>query len=170
MPYKDEETRRLKSKEYYLKNKEVLLEKNKAWVKANKDKVRLAKKERSQNITEEQRSKYNLRARVRYQENIVHVTERKKAYKTSNKHIVNASSAKRRACELKRTPTWLTDFDKLKIKCIYSIAAMLTRENKEPWHVDHILPLQGKIVSGLHVPSNLQVLRGVENCSKGNKL
>ena len=61
------------------------------------------------------------------------------------------------------------DFDKLKIKCMYSIAAMLTRENKEPWHIDHIIPLQGKMVSGLHVPSNLQVMLGSENIGKKNK-
>lgn len=81
----------------------------------------------------------------------------------------SACSASRRALKLQRTPSWLTDFDKLKIKCLHSVAAMLTRENKEPWHVDHIMPLQGYLVSGLHVPSNMQVLRGVENISKHNK-
>jgi 5-methylcytosine-specific restriction endonuclease McrA len=63
----------------------------------------------------------------------------------------------------------LSDFDKLKIECYYSIAAMLTRENNESWHVDHVLPLQGKSMSGLHVPNNLQLLRGEENSRKGNR-
>lgn len=83
--------------------------------------------------------------------------------------IAALCSAKHRASKLQRTPAWLTDFDKLKIKCLYSIAAMLTRENKEPWHVDHVIPLQGDLVSGLHVPSNMRVLRGSENISKHNK-
>jgi hypothetical protein len=77
--------------------------------------------------------------------------------------------AKRRAARIQRTPSWLTDFDKLKIKCIYAVATMLTRENKEEWTVDHIIPLQGKLASGLHVPNNLQVMRGSENYSKFNK-
>jgi hypothetical protein len=83
--------------------------------------------------------------------------------------IASAGSANRRALKLQRTPAWLTDFDKLKIKCLHSVAAMLTRENKEAWHVDHVIPLQGDLVSGLHVPSNMRVLRGVENISKHNK-
>jgi hypothetical protein len=82
--------------------------------------------------------------------------------------IASANAAKHRALKLQRTPAWLTDFDKLKIKCLYSVAAMLTRENNEPWHVDHVVPLQGRLVSGLHVPSNMQVLRGVDNIAKHN--
>jgi len=83
--------------------------------------------------------------------------------------IAAACSASRRALKLQRTPAWLTDFDKLKIKCLYSVAAMLTRTNKESWHVDHVIPLQGNLVSGLHTPNNMRVLRGTENISKHNK-
>ena len=89
-------------------------------------------------------------------------------WRKNNKGHVNSLNRKRQAAKLQRTPKWLTDFDTLKIQCIYSIAAMLTRVNNEPWHVDHILPLQGELVSGLHVPSNLQPMRGIENSSKSN--
>ena len=91
--------------------------------------------------------------------------------KTRQKHKdrVLANKAMYRAGKTKRTPAWLTEFDKLKIRCIYSVAAMLTKENKEPWHVDHVIPLHGKNVSGLHVPSNLWFIPGVENTLKNNK-
>ena len=97
------------------------------------------------------------------------VATSKLKYAQKNKHIINAAVARRKAAKLQRTPGWLTEFDKLKIKCLYSIAAMLTRENKEPWHIDHIIPLQGELVSGLHIPSNMQIMRGIENVSKKNK-
>lgn len=80
----------------------------------------------------------------------------------------NASYAKRRAAKINRTPKWLSEYDLVLIKAYYSIAQMLSRVNNESWHVDHDIPLQGVLVSGLHVPSNLRLLRGIENESKRN--
>ena len=90
-------------------------------------------------------------------------------YVQKNRDKRNLWTANYRSAKDNRTPAWLTDFDKLKIEGIYSIAAMLTRENKEPWHVDHIIPLRGELVSGLHVPSNLQVIIGADNVRKCNQ-
>lgn len=107
--------------------------------------------------------------KANYELNKEHHLAQKREYRQANKGKINALVALRKKRIKARTPAWLTDFDKLKMSCIYSVAAMLTRENKEPWHVDHIIPLQGRKVSGLHVPSNLQVMRGFENISKKNK-
>lgn len=104
-----------------------------------------------------------------YERNKDHHLAQKKVYRQANKGKIIALATARKKYVKQRTPKWLTDFDKLKIKCLYSISAMLTRENKEPWHVDHTIPLQGKLVSGLHVPSNMQIMRGVENIGKKNK-
>jgi len=93
----------------------------------------------------------------------------KREYRQANKGKINFLCSMRKKVVKQRTPMWLSPFDRLKIKCYYSVAAMLARNNKEPWHVDHIVPLQGKLVSGLHVPNNLQFLRGVDNIRKKNK-
>jgi len=169
MPYKDKEVAKLKRKEYYLKNKEHIIAHNAAWTEAHAEQVRLYKASYAKNLSSEKKEEQNAKARIRYQNNKEWNAFRKKIYKSNNKYIVNANSSKRRSAQLQRVPKWLTDFDKLKIKCIYSIASMLSRENKESWVVDHIIPLQGKMVSGLHVPSNLQVMRARENESKANK-
>lgn len=69
----------------------------------------------------------------------------------------------RRASKLQRTPKWLTDEDKELMLRMYKMARAFNL------HVDHIIPLQGKLVSGLHVPSNLQLLTPEENHAKRNK-
>jgi hypothetical protein len=93
----------------------------------------------------------------------------KKIYRAENKGKINALCAARKKAVKQRTPQWLTSFDRLKIRCMYQLAAMYTKENNEPWHVDHVIPLQGKTVSGLHVPNNLQVICGLENIKKKNR-
>lgn len=92
----------------------------------------------------------------------------KKVYREKNKGKINAFCAARKKVVKQRTPSWLTDFDRIKIRCMYQLSAMYTRENNESWHVDHVIPLQGVMVSGLHVPNNLQVIRGLDNIKKKN--
>ena len=99
---------------------------------------------------------------------------RRKAIKKYEKTFVGyinkyTTTAKRRAARIQRTPAWLTDIDHERIKNEYKLAALLSKIEGTKWTVDHIIPLQGKFVSGLHVPSNLKAMRFIENCSKGNK-
>jgi hypothetical protein len=108
------------------------------------------------------------RIQARSADNIEMRRETKRLWVKNNLGLVLASSANRRAAKLQRTPTWLSDFDKIKIKCLYQLAAMRNRESGQTWHVDHIIPLQGEFVSGLHVPSNLQVIPAIENMRKSN--
>ena len=94
--------------------------------------------------------------------------EVKRLWRKNNLALVLADGAKRRATKLQRIPKWLTEFDLLKIKCYYQVAAMYSKESGFDWHVDHVIPLQGKNVSGLHVPSNLQIIPAIQNMRKNN--
>lgn len=95
----------------------------------------------------------------------------KQLYSQSPQGKVRAyiNCAKRRASKLQRTPKWLNEIDFERIENEYRLAALLTKVTRSPWHVDHVIPLQGKFVSGLHVPSNLRVLQASENIAKANK-
>jgi hypothetical protein len=90
-------------------------------------------------------------------------------WRKNNMDYILSINALRRANKLQRTPKWLTEEDKKKIKSIYKNARHLTVTTGEQHHVDHIIPLQGELVSGLHVPSNLQVLHWRDNLSKRHK-
>lgn len=103
---------------------------------------------------------------IKYPEKL---SARRKEWKQRNPAKVAAMDAKRRASMLQRTPKWLSKSELLRIECLYSLASMLNKHGVESWHVDHIIPLQGKNVSGLHVYSNLRVLPGSENLAKGNR-
>jgi 5-methylcytosine-specific restriction endonuclease McrA len=92
---------------------------------------------------------------------------RKKLWVARNKDKACAQVAKRKAAKLNRTPPWLTDAEFFEIDCIYQYAASLNSLGLRH-EVDHIVPLQGAKVSGLHVPWNLQVLTLEDNRRKGN--
>ncbi len=97
------------------------------------------------------------------------ISEQSKAWRTKNPHLNSKKSNKRRAAKLQRTPHWLTEDDHWMIEQAYELAALRTKLTGISWHVDHKLPLQGKTVSGLHVPLNLQVIPGKENLMKHNR-
>lgn len=63
------------------------------------------------------------------------------------------------------TPRWLTDQDRSRIRAIYREAASYGPGVME---VDHIVPLRGRTVCGLHVPGNLQIIPASANRAKSN--
>jgi len=87
------------------------------------------------------------------------------AWKRDNAHAPRAHNASRRTAKLLRQPVWS---EKQQIRAVYKCAARLTKCLQTQFHVDHILPLQGQLVSGLHVMSNLQVISAAANSRKKN--
>ena len=90
-------------------------------------------------------------------------------YQQKNPSKVRAWAMKYHASKLQRTPAWLTEDDLWMIEQAYDIAVKRTQVTGVMFQVDHIVPLQGKTVSGLHVPWNLQVITEFANKQKGNR-
>jgi len=82
---------------------------------------------------------------------------------------LRAAWARYNACKIQRTPPWITSEQLSEIESFYKRAKELELQTNTPMHVDHIVPLQGETVSGLHVPWNLQVISAPLNWSKGNR-
>jgi len=79
----------------------------------------------------------------------------------SREHSRIRASRKREA-----KPSWV---DQEEIDVVYREAASVARDTGVPHDVDHVVPLRGRNVSGLHVPWNLRVIPASENRAKGNK-
>ena len=122
-----------------------------------------------QKLTPEQKAYRNTFSARYKKENAEKVKVYAEHYRKTNKAKRAFLERKRQVSKKNRTPSWLTSFDLLKMECLYQVAAMRTRESGFMWHVDHVVPLQGKTVSGLHVPWNLQVIPANENLRKYNK-
>ena len=102
-----------------------------------------------------------------YLQNKEQCLEKSAAWAKTNAHKKNSYCAKRRAAILNATPSWV-NFKA--IEELYKKAGALSKANGIKYEVDHIVPLQGKTVSGLHVHWNLQVIPTAENRSKGNRI
>lgn len=90
-------------------------------------------------------------------------------WQTENKDKVLIITKRYQKARLLRTPKWLTKSDWAEINWAYALALQKTKETGIPYEVDHIIPLQGKNISGLHCPQNLQVIPAIENSMKGNR-
>lgn len=94
----------------------------------------------------------------------------KNTYKQTNPDLYKALVSFRRRRFRDATPPWLTHRQKTEIRNLYRIAIEMSKTTGERYVVDHIIPLQGETVCGLHVPWNLRVITQDENLVKSNKL
>ena len=84
----------------------------------------------------------------------------------NNRPRMNAHAAKRNSIKLNAIPNWA---NLVQIEAKYQLAAMFSKCSGVSHEVDHIIPLQGKNVCGLHVEYNLRVITQEANRKKGNR-
>jgi hypothetical protein len=168
---KQRETNRLYQYKFRLRNRKKLKEKSKLYFLKNRIKInerrRLRYPRDSKKIKESVRLyRLNNKEKIKNYKKLYRLKNKEKEkkyfllYVLKNPYFNKNNSAKYRASQLKATPKFA---DLNKIKEIY-------KNCPKGYHVDHIVPLQGKEVCGLHVEWNLQYLTPSENSSKSNKL
>jgi hypothetical protein len=133
---------------YKQNNEEAEIQRNKGWRAANPEKVMTRRKSY-------------------YLAHLEHERKQNKEWAKNNRDSCNAIGAKYRGRKLQATPNWLTEEQLIQIQTFY--ASALSPKSDKVFCVDHIIPLQGDHVCGLHVPWNLQLLPDGDNKRKGKK-
>lgn len=145
-----------RKKKYRIANFQEISRKNKERYEADKDRVKTVLKTYYENNKES----LNAANRLYYHKNRDRMREGFAKWRKSNLDKKRAMNAKRRAAKLMAIPSWA---DMKEISKIYKDAQRLSG-----MHVDHIVPLQSKLVCGLHVSNNLQIISAIENSKKSN--
>ena len=111
----------------------------------------------------------NLNARLKKFDRYAELNRQRSAkWRKENSGVANFHASKYRAAKLERTANWA---DLNYIRDLYvnvKEANEMFKDYNIVFHIDHDIPLQGKLVSGLHVENNLQVLSAYDNLSKSN--
>lgn len=135
----------------YLENKESRRVTARLWVANNPDKVKACK----------QRYSHAHRERL---------NKASAEYRKHHRPKYTFLAAKRRIAKLKAIPQWLTTDEIEFMEMCYVLRKQMSELFGETFHVDHIVPLQGRQVCGLHVPWNLRVVTKKVNLTKNSKL
>jgi hypothetical protein len=125
---------------------------------------RVSKKKDAVENTEHHRAK----KQASYYRTREHHLAQKRVYRQQNKGRINALATARKQYVKQRTPKWADKTGAWLLKEAYQLAEIRTKMTGIAWHVDHIIPLQGKNVSGLHIIDNVQVILGIDNIRKKN--
>lgn len=129
-----------------------------------KEQKRIKNKERNHNPLTK------LAVRLRKSKNREKINEQKRAYHKKYPHIARAKRSLRRAILKNRTPKWFSELDRFVVFEAAHLCELRKSATGFEWQVDHMFPLQGDYVSGLHCALNLQVIPSYLNTSKSNKM
>jgi len=107
-----------------------------------------------------------------YRQNREQRIQRSVEYARQNRAKTNAAKKKYKLAKARACPPWVHSSSDLcsQMAYFYEEAQRKTEATGTVHHVDHIVPLRGETICGLHVPWNLQVLTASENCSKQNRV
>lgn len=140
-------------KKYRVENRDKLSLSNKQWYEKNKERHKNLRQTWNKNNIERNRLTRNLWAK-------------------KNRPKGNIKIAKRKAAKLQAIPTWslIDEFNQFVIEETYHLAKLRTETTGIKYHVDHIVPLRSKLVCGLHIWNNFQVIPAIDNIKKGNRV
>jgi hypothetical protein len=154
----------LQSKEWRIANPEKHLASMQKWIKNNRE-LHGTRVKRWQTANKD---KVQTDAKAWVAANPDKVKAKALRYIKKHPDMYTAKAVASVARRAKRVPKWLTAEDRWLMSEAYKLAKMRTNMFGFIWEVDHIIPLRGELVSGLHVPTNLQVLPKAENRIKRN--
>lgn len=100
------------------------------------------------------------------EQNKPRIAQNARKRRQETKSEVAAAAARRRAYKLRATPLWA---DQAAIRVLYAVSADYQTIYGVAYHVDHIIPLQSRLVCGLHCEHNLQIIPKEDNIKKGNR-
>ena len=150
-----------RQREIYKTDRAKLQKISKNWKDSNKERIKeydKAKRASNPEIHKNQAKQWKLKNKDR-------VAEYNKKYLSDNYIEMLAKSRKRHASKLNAVPAWMNPFF---VEEIYDLARLRTKATGIKWHVDHIVPLQSKLVCGLHWEGNMQVIPAFVNIQKKN--
>lgn len=104
------------------------------------------------------------------EENYQQVLEYASQWKLDNRERATLNENRRRAHQLNATLLEGDEWNDFVIEELYELRSTRSSETRVVWHVDHIIPLQGKTICGFHVWFNLRLLPAQMNFEKGNRL
>ena len=146
--------------------RECQTEQNRKYKSSNADKELAYRQKNAEKI--------RARANKWYYNNLEYAKEIHRNYSKKWREIHSDRNSKKsndyRARKLQAIPSWVDKEEEFLIKEAYHLAKLRTEQFGFSWHVDHIVPLKGKTVCGLHTINNLQVIPEKLNLVKSNKI
>lgn len=153
------EVKKQRAAQWYDNNREEIIERVRANYHKDLDKSRQRAREYAEN--------HKAEASARTKEWTAQNPDRKKAsdkrWKDNNPAHYHSLKAKYRAARRQACPPWVDDAHMARIHEIYKLRRDISEKTGVVHEVDHIVPLQGKTVCGLHVWWNLRVIPREEN-------